>query len=83
MFYRPAIRQPEMQNEIIRNNHYETSIDLTAELIKNRLLWTYNSDILNKREKIVSLLIQLERFEDTDIFFEKYGYVREYIFDST
>lgn len=83
LWYKPLSKQPELQTESIQNNFVDTSENRTGDIIKNRILWIYNSESINKREKIVSLLVQLEKIEDTDIFFEKYEYVREYIFDST
>lgn len=85
LFYDFKTRQPEMQTtEAVQNIYcYESPQINTADLIKNRLLWTYHGEVSNKREKIVSLLLQLEKLEDTDIFFVKYDYIREYIFNST
>ena len=67
-----------------RNTSFETSKNYTTDLVKERLIQVYNCDnIENKREKIVGLLLQLERLEDTDIFFEEHDYIRSYIFNAT
>ena len=59
------------------NNDYE------ADYIKSSLVITYESDIPDKRERIVELLILLNRIEDTDSFLERYDHIREYIFSMT
>lgn len=59
------------------------SYDKTATMVKERLIQIYNSDIEGKREKIIGLLMQLDRLEDTDIFFEANDHIRSYIFTPT
>lgn len=54
---------------------------IMANAIKIRLIALYYSNVEYKREKIVSLLIELEKLEEPDIFYEKHDYVRSYIFN--
>lgn len=54
--------------------------DNDADYIQSSLVITYESDIPDKRERIVELLILLNRVGDTDSFLEKYDHIREYIF---
>lgn len=53
----------------------------TASIIKERLLQIYHSEIDDKREKITRLLVQLERVEDPDVFFDENDHIRSYIFN--
>lgn len=54
----------------------------TARIIKERLLKLYHSEIDDKRDKIVRLLVQLERVEDPDVFFSNNDHIRSYIFNA-
>jgi len=87
-FYDPAVKRQSTSCITINDNIVSISQndniikDDTAILIKDKLLKIYNSDIDNKREKIISLLIELDRLEETDIFFESNDYIRSYIFNT-
>ena len=83
IIYNTMMRESEMQHDGFHIENYNVSNTVTADVIKNRLIGVYNSDVIDKREKIVSLLIQLEKLEDTDNFFMKYDHIRSYIFNST
>ena len=64
----------------IKNNDDENNDIYEADYIKSSLVITYESDIPDKRERIVELLILLNRVEETDSFLERYDHIREYIF---
>lgn len=72
---------PIDKNEPVESS-YNKARDLTANTIKERLLNIINSDISDKREKIISLLIQLERLEDPDMFIQENEHIRSYIFNT-
>jgi len=72
-----AKHDPEMKYNEDCNNNYE------ADYIKSSLVITYESDIPDKRERIVELLILLNRIEETDSFLERYDHIRDYIFSMT
>lgn len=55
----------------------------TEEVIKRKLIKLYNSNTVDKRERIVRLLIQLEKLEDIDNFYNEYDYIRSYIFTAS
>lgn len=63
-----------------RENIIKSPRIVTSDIIKERLIQIYNSNIMDKRERIVSLLIQLD---DPDEFYEDHDYIREFIFNST
>lgn len=69
---------PEI-NTSIRN---ESSEIKTATIIKQRLLQIYHSEVEDKKDKIVRLLVQLERVEDPDVFFNDNDHIRSYIFNA-
>ena len=72
-----------------RNTHIEETVsDIlnptnTEEVIKRKLIKLYNSNAVDKRERIVRLLIQLEKLEDIDSFYSEYDYIRSYIFTTS
>lgn len=84
MIYNATMNESTSYVEIINDNKsIAYSKVITAEVIKDRLIQVYHSDIVDKREKIVSLLLQLERLEEPDDFFSEYDHIREFIFNTT
>ena len=69
--------------EIIENpiSNQNNQVIKLADILKSKVCEIYESEAENKRERIVRLLIQLERLEDIDEFFEERDYIRSYIFN--
>lgn len=73
----------QQDNTHIENKSYIITPTNTEEVIKRKLIKVYNSNAIDKRERIVRLLIQLEKLEDIDNFYENYDHIRSYIFTTS
>lgn len=67
--------------QVRRESNIVLARDKTASMIKERISQIFYMDMEDKREKIISLLIQLERVEDPDTFLDKNECIRSYIFN--